>query len=202
LSQSPRSNRLFSDFACRCAALLALTGIALPAQAATFFDLVLTPESTWIPTGGAPGPVFGMLRIGIDDLAAAGATSLRIVSLDVTGGGVSVRLDDTIASPGSGVRFPDGSVVIPTLFVIVDAGADPVELAIPDVEGTTSFDERLDLVLETNFAIATEGPAGVVTIDLVAVPEPSGGRIAGLALLLLAAIKKGASDRGAGGRGV
>lgn len=90
---------------------------------ATFFDRVLTPESTWIPTESMPEPLFGMLRIEIDDLAAAAATSLRIVALDVTGGGLPVRLDDTIASPGSGVRVPDGSVVIPTSFVIVDAGA-------------------------------------------------------------------------------
>lgn len=98
--------------------------------------------------------------------------------------------------------------MIPTLFVIVDAGSRPIALAIPDVEGTALVDEPSELLrLETSFAIDADDPAGVVTANLVAVPEPSGGLVAVLSVLVLASRIRsslpgaGSSGREAAGRG-
>lgn len=205
LSFRRRHRGFVSPFA--FALTLAIAGSPLATQAAVVFDLVLTGESELIPTVGVPEPLSGTLRIEIDDLGAVVPTSLRVLDLDVTGGGLTATLDDSVLSPGIGVLSPDARFLVPTLFLLLDAGAEPLALAIPDVEGTARLDEQSELLLETSFAIDADDPAGVVTVNIVAVPEASGDLLAGLSLLLLAARisrsrrRIGSSGRGAAGRG-
>jgi len=207
LLRSLSSRRGHCGIGCHFALALALAGVPLKTQAAVVFDLVLTSESELVPTVGSPEPLTGTLRIEIDDPSGVAPTGLRVLGLDVTGGGLMAMLDETVGSPGIGVWFPDASFLVPTLFLVLDAGAGPFALAIPDVEGTAQLDEQSQLLLETSFAIDADDPVGVVTVNVVAVPEASGELVAGLSLLLLAArIRRStrrvsSSGRGAGGRG-
>ncbi len=190
---------------------MAIAGVSLETHAAVVFDLVLTSESELVPTVGVPAPLSDTLRIEIDDPSAVAATSLRVLGLDVSSGELTARLDESIPSPGLGVLFPNATFQVPTLFLILDVGAGPFALAIPDLEGTAQIDEQIgegsELLLETSFAIDADDPAGVVTVNVVAVPELSGGLFAGAAGLALVArlrssVRKGASSgRGAGDRG-
>ena len=204
--RSLSSRRGHRGCVCHFVVALALAGVPLETQAAVVFDLVLTGASELVPTVGVPEPLSGTLRIEIDDPSAVVPTSIRVLDLDVTGGGLMAMLDETVLSPGIGVLFPDASFLVPTLFLVLDAGAGAFALAIPDVEGTAQLDEQSELLLETSFAIDADDPAGVVSVNIVAVPEPSGGLLACCALLLLAGIRLsiqgvGSSDRGAGSRG-
>lgn len=206
--RSPSSRGRLDGCVRAFAFFLALAGTASASHAATVFDLVLTGDSELVPTVGAPEPLLGTLRVEIADPSAAVPTSLSLLDLDVSAGTLAATLDDEIASPGLGALFPDGGFVIPTLFVVVDAGSGPITLAIPDVEGTAELDEQSELVLAASFEIDADDPAGVVTVHLVAVPEPPGGLLAGTALLVLAAGVRlsirtgGSSGPGAAGRAV
>ena len=205
--RSRSSHRRFGGFLRGFAFVVGIAGTASASHAAAVFDLVLTGDSELVPTVGAPEPLLGTLRVEIADPSAALPTGLSLLDLDVGAGALTARLDDEIVSPGLGVRFPDGGFVIPTLFLVVDAGSGPVALAIPDVEGTAQIDEQSELLLEATFAIDADDPAGVVTVRVVAVPEPPGGPLAGVALLVLAGLVRlpirrvGSSDPGAVGRG-
>jgi MYXO-CTERM domain-containing protein len=94
-----------------------------------------------------------------------------------------------IPAAGLGVLAADGSFLIPTLFLVVDAGTGPLDLAIPDLEGQLDFDDPALLRLETSFAVDTLGPDGIVTVTVVATPEPGPALLALLALAALGATR-------------
>ena len=165
------------------AALLA----AGPARAATIFHLTLSAESELVPSVGAPAPLTGTLRVEIGDLPLAGNTTIRLLDVDVAGGGVSVMLDPAVPSAGLGVLAAGGSFLIPPPFLVVDAGAGLLDLAIPNLVGSVELDEFSLLRLATSFDVDTLGPEGIVTVHVVAVPEPATGIFAGLGLAVIAA---------------
>jgi hypothetical protein len=171
---------------------LVLAGATAPAHAAVVFDLVLAAGSELVPSLGAAEPLSGTLRIWIDDTSGTVPTLFRVAALDVGAGDVTAVLDPEIPSAGLGVLFPDASFVLPTLFLVLDAGAGPFALAIPDVEGTAGLDGSPELRVEASFAVASGDPLGLVTVNLVAVPEPAGEFAALVSLLLAAAVKNGA----------
>lgn len=193
------------------AAAFGLMAAAPPSLAATVFDLVLADGSELVPALGASEPLFGTLQVEIEDPSGIAPTGIRVLSLDAIGGDLVVGLDDAISSPGLGVWFPDESFVIPTLFLVVDPGTGPFAFAIPDVAGTAQIDEHFELLLEASFEIGSAVPAGVVTVNIVAVPEPSGDLLAALTVFLVASVRSrhltgsgreiGSSGSGGDGRG-
>lgn len=171
-------------------AILVTTGLlaaaAAPAEASSIFDLVLSSESELVPSVGAPAPLVGTLRVEIGQVPVTSATTIRLLDANVSGGGVTAILDPTIPSAGLGVLSSDGSFLFPSLFLVVDAGAGPLDLVIQDLVGTAEFTGLSRLRVATSFAIDTLGPEGVVTVDLVAVPEPSSALATCLGLIAIA----------------
>lgn len=114
------------------------------------------------------------------DIAAVPHTTPQVFTLtdvSITAGTLSFALDPTLQSPALGVIQPDGSFLIPTLFLVGNDGANDFDLAIPDVRGTTFGAPNGATGLATQFQI--ESGANVFDVALTfAVPEP------GTALLL------------------
>lgn len=171
------------------AALAALGWLAAApaADAGPIATLTLAPESALVPEAGAPAPLTGTIVLELGALPLAGTTTLELLDVAITGGGLSVALDPSVPSAGLGVVYDDGSFLIPTLFLVVDDGANLYDLAIPDLTGFLDASDLALLRLETSFEVDTLGPSGVVTAQIVAVPEPGSMALAGLALTVLAA---------------
>src|SRR5690606_12132178 len=103
-------------------------------------------------------------------------------------GGATITLDPGVASPGLGVLTPAGAFLIPTLFVRIDDGS-AIDLAIPDVTGSVAFGPGGASIdsLVSSFGIDSGPPGGVVTVTVVAVPEPASAALLALGLAGLAA---------------
>ena len=169
------------------AALLALATAPLRADAIVVARLTLEPGSTLTRAGYEPAPLAGSIVIRLD--APTGPTALELLEVSVYASGLlEFRLDPSSEAPGLGVLFADDSFLIPTLFLAIDSGggAAPVELAIPDVEGTIDTTDPQLLVLETGFDVETE--EGVVGVAIVAAPEPGAAALAGAAATALACL--------------
>lgn len=166
--------------------------LATPARALTT-SLTLDPStSSLLPEAGAAEGLSGTLTLAVGALPVAGAaTSFDVIDLALTAtGGSTIGLDPTAAAPGLGVLHPDGSFLIPTLFLRL-AGGTTVPLALPDVMGEVVFGPggASLLSLATAFAVDAGPPAGLVSVTVNAVvPEPGtlGLLAAGLATLALA----------------
>jgi hypothetical protein len=128
----------------------------------------LLPESAIVPQAGDPQPLVGSITIDVDG-APLPTTLLRLTDVSVTSGALSIALDPTLASPGLGVLRDDGSFLVPTLFLRIDDGVAPFDLAVPNVTGMLGEAG----VLESLFEIDSGGPAGILTVRVfAAVPEP------------------------------
>lgn len=174
------------------AALAALGWLAAApaAEAGPIATLSLAPESALVPEAGAPAPLTGTIVLELGALPLTGSTTLELHHVAIAGGGLEVALDPSVPSAGLGVVFADGSFLIPTLFLVVDDGANLYDLAIPDLTGFLDASDLALLRLETTFDVDTLGPAGVVTAHIVAVPEPGSALLTSLAITALAARRR------------
>ncbi|MGH0030908.1 MAG: PEP-CTERM sorting domain-containing protein [Myxococcota bacterium] len=154
--------------------------LALPAAAGLTID---PSKSTLTPSSGPVETLSGTLGVVLGSpLPLSSTTTFDVTGLAATSsGGLNIVLDPSIATPAAGVLNPSGGFLIPNLFLELDDGLSVFQLTVPNVVG--SYGALVDcpvLCLETTFDIDTGGAAGIVTVDLFAVPEPS---TAGLVLV-------------------
>ncbi len=163
------------------AAVLLVGGVAGPARALTLGLGIDPAQSSLTPQVGAPASLSGTLSLELGALPPLGAnTTFDVVALAASGGGLSIGLDDDLASPGLGVLFTDGTFLIPSLHLEVDG----LDLTVTNVAGTFGPAAACGgaLCLETGFDVDPGGPEGVITIEVVAaVPEPRMLALLGLA---------------------
>jgi hypothetical protein len=179
-------------------ALLALLAVAGNASAASQITLHLDPAASSIaPAAGAPESLTGSLTLEIGELPVSGATTLELVDLALLAvtsiGDVGIALDPDSLSPGLFVLQASGHFEVATaLFLRLDWDASDFglvfDLAIPDLVGELNFGTGGASVerLTTSFDIDAGGPVGVLTVTLVAVPEPAAALLLGLGLAALA----------------
>jgi hypothetical protein len=168
--------------------------LSAPAGAATIVTLSLDAlESSLTPEVGSAQSLSGSITLQVGTLPVGpGNTTLDVIGLAVSAsGGATIGLDPDVLNPGLGVLTPAGSFLVPTLFVRITQGATVVDLPIPDVSGTVLFgDGGASLArLATSFGIDTGPPAGVVTVDVVAVPEPASLGLVAAGTIALAALR-------------
>jgi hypothetical protein len=140
------------------------------------------------PEFAAAQPLSGQLRFEVGALPVTGNTSFDASAIDVSSGdGTTISLDPNVASPGLGVINDAGSFLIPTLFLQLDDGGITTQTVV-DVTGSVVFGRNGDTIksLSTSFDVDSGGPAGIVSVTIVAVPEPSTLLLAAGGLLLLA----------------
>ncbi|MDJ0850525.1 MAG: PEP-CTERM sorting domain-containing protein [Myxococcota bacterium] len=151
-------------------AALALLLAAGSAQAVSLTLEIDPAQSRITPESGAPESLAGTITVELGDsppLAATTSFALTDVTASASGG-LEIRLDPDLANPGLGALNPAGSFLVPTLFLELDAGAGPFDQTVVNLTGTL-----LDGRLETLFEVDTLGPQGVLSVQVVAVPEPS-----------------------------
>jgi hypothetical protein len=168
----------------------ALGALAAPAAASTIVTLALDPgQSSLTPQVGAGQSLGGTITLRLGALPLGGSnTTFDVIGLAVTAsGGATIGLDPAVVNPGLGVLTPAGVFVVPTLFVRITQGT-PVDLPIPDVTGSVLFGPGGASIerLETTFGIDTGAPAGVVTVHVVAVPEPASAVLLAFGIAALA----------------
>ncbi len=165
----------------------AVVALAPPDGAATILTLSLDPAlSSLTPEGGAPQSLSGTIIVSIDSLPVGGAsTKFDVIGLALTAsGGAALGLDPALAAPGLGISNAAGSFLVPTLFVRITDG-ETTDLAIPDVAGGVVFavGGTAIEVLTTAFEIDT--PSGIVSLSLLAVPEPATAVLLAAGLVVL-----------------
>lgn len=165
----------------------ALIALAAPDAEATLITLSVDPAlSSLTPEIGAPQALAGTIVVDVGSLPLGGAnTSFDVVGLALTAsGGATIGLDDGIANPGLGVLSPAGSFLVPTLFVRITDG-DVTDLPIPDVTGSVVFGSGGTSIRGLTTAFEIQTTSGIVSLQLVAVPEPTTAALltAGLAAL-------------------
>ena len=158
-----------------CRRVLGLTaflivGPAVLAQAVTL-PFELDPAQSSLTQDASSSPLAGTLTLEVGQLPPVVAnTALNVVALAVSTDGLSISLDGSLANPGLGVLFPNGTFLIPSLHLSVD-GSD---LTVSDVVGTFGNSAACGGVLcfETGFDVDPVS-GGIVSIAVVAaVPEP------------------------------
>ena len=173
--------RAFGSLAGACT--LALL-VATPASALT----IAPGQSSIVPQFGAAESLSGTIDVAIGSLPLTQTTTFNVIGLSASAsGGTTFGLDPASLSPGLGVVNVAGSFLIPTLFLEVDPGGGSFPIAIANVTGTALFDAGGTVLqqLATSFQVDSGGPAGILTITLVAVPEPASLVLAGAGLLAL-----------------
>jgi hypothetical protein len=175
-------------FPTRVLATLALAAaFATPVGALT---LTLVPgQSSIVPEVGSGESLAGTLEIALGALPVSATTTLDLTDVSVTSsGGTTVALDPASPSPGLGVVNPAGAFLVPTLFLELTSGTASLALAIPNVTGTLAFGPGGASVigLQSSFSVDSGTLAGILTVTLVAVPEPGTLALAGAGLLFLA----------------
>lgn len=170
-------------------ALVAALALASPASAATIVTLALDPsQSSLSPEVGSAESLSGTITLALGTLPLGGAnTTFDVIGLSVTAsGGATIALDPDVANPGLGVLTPAGAFVVPILYVRITQGS-AVDLPIPDVTGSVVFGPGGASLaqLTTSFGIDTGAPAGVVTVNVVAVPEPASLALFGFGIAAL-----------------
>jgi hypothetical protein len=177
-------------------------GGAAPARAVTSFQLALDPaQSVATPEAGSPQALSGFVRIDLDALPLSAPARFQIgrVAVGAAGQPRSIHLDGDLPSAGLGVLQPDGSFLVPTLFLTLTTDGPPQDLAIPNVAGTLELDASGLSVTRLESSLQTDslGVPGVVSVSIVATPEPGAGALAAIAALTLFVCR--AVRRGAGG---
>ena len=164
-------------------------GVALAAPAGALTLTVDPAQSSIVPAVGSAASLSGTLDVAFGALPVGATTTFDVLAVAVTTStGDTFALDPVSPSPGLGVVNPAGAFLIPTLFLEVTSGATSFALAIPNVTGSLVFGPGGASVtrLETTFSIDSGTPDGVLTVTLVAVPEPATAALAGAGLLALA----------------
>jgi hypothetical protein len=168
-------------------ALALVVALSVPAGALT---LTVDPaQSSIVPQVGPAASLAGTLDVAFGALPVVATTTFDVVAVAVTtSAGDAFALDPASPSPGLGVVNPAGAFLIPTLFLEITSGATSFALAIPNVTGSLVFGPGGASVarLETTFSIDSGTPAGVLSVTLVAIPEPATAALAGAGLLALA----------------
>lgn len=165
--------------------------VATPASALS----IAAGQSSIVPQFGAAASLSGTIDVAIGSLPLAHTTTFDVIGLSASAsGGATFALDPASPSPGLGVVNVAGSFLIPTLLLAVETGGGSFPIAIANVTGAALFDAS-GMVLEqltTSFQVDSGGPAGILTITLVAVPEPASLVLAGAGLVALALRGRGA----------
>lgn len=172
-----------------------LVATLLLASAAGALVLDVDPaQSALTPSGATPLPMSGSLDVAVGELPPTSTTTFDVKDLSIAAGGYTITLQP-MASPGLGVVSAAGDWLIPTLFVNVDDGVSAFDITLPDVTGILLGNGpgcAFDYCLETMFEIDT-GSGGLVSIDLVAIPEPSTAVLVALGVAGLAAARRRAT---------
>ena len=169
--------RTFGSLAGSCAVALL---VAAPASALT----IASGQSSVVPQFGAAESLSGTLDVAIGSLPLTQTTTFNVIGLSASAsGGTTFALDPASLSPGLGVVNVVGAFLIPTLLLELDPGGGSFPIAIANVTGTALFDASGTVLqqLTTSFQVDSAGPAGILTITLVAVPEPANLVLAGVA---------------------
>ena len=164
-------------------------GIAAPGH-----SLVIDPTQSSVAAevGGAEA-LSGTLDIALGQVPVTQNTTFDVLVLEAaTSGGLAIRLDPASASPGAGVVSPAGSFLVPTLFLELEDGLGSFPLAISNVAGSVLFDASGLAIrhLTTSFQVDSGGPAGLLTVHVVAVPEPAAPWLAAAALAAFALVAR------------
>ena len=147
---------------------------ATPSAALSIATLPLVAPSAIIRESAPAQPLTGSLTVAIGTLPALANTTLELTDISVAAsGGAIFALDPNVASAGLGVLHPDGSFLIPTLFLQVDVGSGPQELAIPNVTGTASFASGGATLVGLDSSFDVDSPVGLLAVHVVAAPEPA-----------------------------
>jgi hypothetical protein len=154
------------------------------AHAVSFGPFVLVPPSA-ISSGMSSVAPVGSISLEVASVPVLSPQLFSLTSVSVSGAGYSFILDPSLASPALGVVNPDGSFLIPTLFLQGDDGSGPFDLAVPNVTGILLLDDDAVLGLQSSFELETD-LGEIVTVDLyAAVPEPHTSLLLGVALFAL-----------------
>lgn len=172
-------------------------GIAAPGH-----SLVIDPTQSSVAAevGGAEA-LSGTLDIALGQVPVTQNTTFDVLVLEAaTSGGLAIRLDPASASPGAGVVSPAGSFLVPTLFLELEDGLGAFPLAIADVAGSVLFDPGATAIrrLTTSFQVDSGGPAGLLTVTVVAVPEPAAPWLFAAALAVFALVARPRAGRPGG----
>lgn len=167
--------RCGSKLAVAAAAAWAL-GWAAPAWAVSFGPFAfVAPSGVASESGVYDRALGGALTLDVAAVPLTSPQELRVTELVAVteGGELQLTLDPTLLSPALGVVQPDGSFLIPTLFLRGDGPSGPFDLAVPNVAGTL-FGSGASLVgLTTSFSVFSTDVNETLQITVYAgVPEP------------------------------
>lgn len=178
---------------------LAVTFWASPAGATLiaclegFRAVTLALESVVSQTGEPDAILVGRIRVEAGTLPLVGPTSFEIVEVDATGSGGTVRLDPEVASAGLGVLAPDGTFLVPTLFLRVGQGGVAQDLAVANVTGSVELDPICGNTitdLAASFEVDSGDAEGPLAVAVVATPEPDAAALGAAAALALALCRR------------
>jgi hypothetical protein len=198
-----RRRRLSAGAVLAIASAIGVGSASTPARATTLFCtegfravyLALDPARSQVtPESGSPQPLSGLLRVEAESLPLTGATRFEIVHVDVRSGVPGrVGLDPTVPGAGLGVLRPDRSFLVPTLLLRVSDGGTTQDLALANVAGSVELDPpcaNTIVELGASFEVDTLGPEGVLSVALVATPEPGAALLGAAAVLALALCRR------------
>lgn len=167
-------------------ALVALAGLGLGAIAPAAHAAVFGPLELVAPSDVGGEPLTGDLTVDVASVPVVGPTAMRLTDVTAAAAGFSITLDPTLATPALGAVQSDGSFLIPTLFLRLDEGFGPFDLAIPNVTGTLAFDLAGAVTgLVSSFEIDTGSGIALVTIT-AQIPEPGTALLVALGVSFVA----------------
>lgn len=164
--------------------LLLLAGLWLAASPAASLVLEVDPAASHV--GGTPASGSIVVEVG-QALPVPSRTTFDLRSVDVAAGSLAVGLDPDLERPGSGIVDPDGSFLVPTLYLLLDEGGVLSRLVIPNLVGSIRAGGdgcAHTYCLDTSFSVSTS--SGLVQITISAIPEPGTAALVGLGLFGLA----------------
>jgi len=178
--------------------VVGLGSVALFAGVAPARALTIDPtRSSLTPSAGAAQPLSGTVDVLLGASPPLSSnTTFDVTSLDAhASGGLAIGLDPALAHPGAGVLSPSGSFLVPNLFLRLVDGTSVFDLTVPDVLGSYGAFPGCpaDVCLQTSFDVDTGGAAGVVHVELYAVPEPAPAALLALGVAALATARRRAT---------